>query len=29
MIEELVKRNPDLGIIIRSHRGKVRITQKN
>ena len=24
MIEELVKRNPDLGIIIRSHRGKVR-----
>jgi len=24
MIEDLVKRNPDLGIIIRSHRGKVR-----
>jgi hypothetical protein len=24
MIEDLAKRNPDLGIIIRSHRGKVR-----
>jgi hypothetical protein len=24
MIEDLVKRNPDLGIIIRSHRGKIR-----